>query len=270
MSPAKRGPHCPTAPPESPGSAMLDVIETIRTTRAMRRYSDEPVTDDEIWSCLRAAVQAPSGGNLQPWRFLVVRDPEIKSQLGDVYRRAYDRYEPALLASLPEFPNEAAREAFDRTRRASRHLAEHLGDAQALVLFLMPRIDLTLTDDEGPLDIGTLHASVYPAVQNFMVAARSLGIGIKAGRDVRGEPDGQHGRHHRGGEGAVSNVVDAPGFCGLHRFSGVRVPRILARLARWRSYAVTRSRIRPGQSVMIPSAPRERRSRATAGSLTVQ
>jgi hypothetical protein len=119
----------------------------------------------------------PSGGNLQPWRFLVVRDPEIKSQLGDVYRRAYDRYEPALLASMPEFPNEAAREAFERTRRASRHLAEHLGDAQALVLFLMPRIDLTLTDDEGPLDIGTLHASVYPAVQNFMVAARSLGIG---------------------------------------------------------------------------------------------
>jgi nitroreductase len=156
---------------------MLDVIETIRTTRAMRRYSDEPVTDDEIWSCLRAAVQAPSGGNLQPWRFLVVRDPEIKSQLGDVYRRAYDRYEPALLASLPEFPNDAARDAFERTRRASRHLAEHLGEAQALVLFLMPRIDLTLTDAEGPLDIGTLHASVYPAVQNFMVAARSLGIG---------------------------------------------------------------------------------------------
>jgi nitroreductase len=155
----------------------MDVIETIRTTRAMRRYGDEPVSDDEIWSCLRAAVQAPSGGNLQPWRFLVVRDPEIRSRLGDVYRRAYDRYEPALLASLPEFPNDAARDAFERTRRASRHLAEHLGDAQALVLFLMPRIDLTLSDAEGPLDIGTLHASVYPAVQNFMVAARSLGIG---------------------------------------------------------------------------------------------
>jgi nitroreductase len=178
----------------------MDVIEAIRTTRAMRRYSDEPVSDDEIWSCLRAAVQAPSGGNLQPWRFLVVRDAGLKDRLGDVYRRAYDRYEPALLASLPEFPNDAARDAFERTRRASRHLAEHLGDAQALVLFLMPRIDLTLEDAEGPLDIGTLQASVYPAVQNFMLAARALGIGTALttvyriyqddARSVCGIPDG--------------------------------------------------------------------------------
>lgn len=152
----------------------MDVIEAIHTTRAMRRYSDEPVADEEIWSCLRAAVQAPSGGNLQPWRFLVVRNVGLKAELGGIYRRAYDRYERSLLASLPD---PGADEAFGRMLRASRHLAEHLGSAQALVLFLMPRIDLTLHDEEGPLDIGTLHASVYPAVQNFMLAARSLGIG---------------------------------------------------------------------------------------------
>ena len=155
----------------------MDAIEAIRTTRAMRRYTDEAVSDEEIWTCLRAAMQGPSGGNLQPWRFLVVRDPDTKQRIGELYRLAYDRYEKALLASLPPFPDDAARTGFERTRRASRHLAEHLGEAQALVLVLAARIDLTLRDAEGPLDIGTIWASVYPAVQNLMVAARSLGIG---------------------------------------------------------------------------------------------
>ena len=61
--------------------------------------------------------------------------------------------------------------------RASRHLAEHLADAPALVLVLMPAISMTLHDAAGPLDVGTPYASVYPAVQNLMLAARGLGIG---------------------------------------------------------------------------------------------
>jgi nitroreductase len=67
----------------------LGLLEGIMTTRAMRRYTDEPVTDDEIWTCLRAAVQAPSGGNIQPYQFLVVRDTELKQRLGAVYLRAW-------------------------------------------------------------------------------------------------------------------------------------------------------------------------------------
>ena len=53
----------------------IGLLDGIMTTRAMRRYTDEPVTDDEIWTCLRAAVQAPSGGNIQPYQFVVIRDP---------------------------------------------------------------------------------------------------------------------------------------------------------------------------------------------------
>jgi nitroreductase len=155
----------------------MDAIEALMTTRAIRRFGDAPVTDEEIWTCLRAAVQAPSGGNLQPWRFLVVRDPEQRARVAEVYRRSYARYEPALLASLPPFPDDASRERFARMLRSSRHLAEHLSEAPALVLVLAARVDLTLHDAEGPLDIGTVHASVYPAVQNLMVAARALGIG---------------------------------------------------------------------------------------------
>jgi len=155
----------------------LDVLAAINTTRAVRRFTSEPVTDAEIMACIRAATQGPSGGNIQPWQFLVVTDAAMKQALGDVYRRAYSRYEPALLGSLPAFRSPDHKASFERMMRASRHLAEHLGDAAALVLFLMPDISMTLQDAAGTLDVGTPFASVYPAVQNFMLAARGLGIG---------------------------------------------------------------------------------------------
>jgi len=155
----------------------MDVFEAIDTTRAVRRFSAAPVTDDEILTCIRAAAQGPSGGNIQPWQFLAVTEPAVKRALGDLYRRAYDRYEPALLAARPPFRSDEERASFERMAAASRHLADHLGEAPALVLFLMPNISMTLQDAQGPLDVGTPFASIYPAVQNFMLAARALGIG---------------------------------------------------------------------------------------------
>lgn len=155
----------------------MDVFEAIETTRAVRRYADTPVTDDEIARCIQAAVHGPSGGNIQPWQFLAVTDPEVKRAIGAVYRRAYARYEPAVLKVRQPLKSPEDEAAFQRTLAASRHLAEHMGDAPALVLVLMPNISMTLEDAEGPLDVGTPFASVYPAVQNFMLAARGLGIG---------------------------------------------------------------------------------------------
>jgi nitroreductase len=156
----------------------MDLLEGIMTTRAIRRYTDDPVTDDEIWACLRAAVQAPSGGNIQPYQFLVVRDAGTKARLAAVYRRAWRRYSAAVAAATGDrFPSDAARAAWQRNVDASDHLAEHLGEAQALVLFLMPDIEMTVADDEGVMDVGPTYASVYPAVQNFVLAARAQGIG---------------------------------------------------------------------------------------------
>ena len=57
-----------------------ETIESIMTTRAMRRYTDEAVTDDHIRTCLRAAQQAPSGGNVQPQQYVVVTDPRLWSR----------------------------------------------------------------------------------------------------------------------------------------------------------------------------------------------
>ena len=156
----------------------MDLYEAILTTRAIRRFTDEPVTDDEILTCLRAAVQAPSGGNIQPWQFLVRH--RRRHEAGD--RRPL----PPRLRPLRAGAAGCAAAVPRRRRRgrvhahrsqSSRHLAEHLGEAPALVLFLMPDISMTLHDDDGPLDVGTPYASVYPAVQNFMLAARGLGIG---------------------------------------------------------------------------------------------
>lgn len=152
------------------------VIDAIMTTRAMRRFSDRPVADADIETCLRAAQQAPSGGNVQPQQYVVVTDAAKRAQVGVLYRRAFDRYERSL--PTPEsFASEAQAGAWRRTRDASRHLADHLGEVPAMVIFLQPRIPWEPSDGDGPMDIGRLDASVYPAVQNFCVAARALGLG---------------------------------------------------------------------------------------------
>jgi nitroreductase len=163
---------------------VMDALDAIMTTRAMRRYSSAPVSQADIETCLRAAQQAPSGGNVQPQQYVVVQDPELRTAVGELYRRAYDRYE----RSLPEpatFPDEDQAASWRRTRDASRHLADHLGEVPVIVVFLQPLIPWSPSDDEGPMDIGRLDASVYPAVQNFCVAARSLGLGTALTTVVR-------------------------------------------------------------------------------------
>ncbi len=152
------------------------VVDAILTTRAIRRFSDRAVDDADIATCLRAAQQAPSGGNVQPQQYVVVTDATMRATVGDFYRRAFDRYEKSLPAPA-SFADEQQAAAWRRTRDASRHLADHLGDVPAIVLFLQPLIPWAPSDADGPMDIGRLDASVYPAVQNFCVAARALGLG---------------------------------------------------------------------------------------------
>ncbi len=154
----------------------MDALQAIMTTRAIRRFTTDPVSDADIETCLRAAQQAPSGGNVQPQQYVVLTDPEVKATVGAIYQRAYHRYEAAL-PEPTEFEDEDKAAAWRRTRDASRHLADHLGDVPVLVLFLQPIIPWGADDADGHMDIGRLDASVYPAVQNFCLAARSLGLG---------------------------------------------------------------------------------------------
>ena len=85
------------------GDRFMQLYDALMTTRAMRRYTDEPVTDDEIVHCLQAAQQAPSGGNVQPWQYLVVTDPSAAGRArralpnGVRPLRAHARRDPAAL-----------------------------------------------------------------------------------------------------------------------------------------------------------------------------
>ncbi|MDX8030718.1 nitroreductase family protein [Lentzea sp. BCCO 10_0856] len=143
----------------------MDALEAIMTTRAIRRFTDEPVADEDLWTCLRAAQQAPSGGNVQPTRYLVVTDPDLRAEVGKLYRSAFTRY--------TEVAPERTDAAGVRIERSANHLAEHLATVPVIVFFLMPRLPSLV---QG-IDIGPVHASVYPAVQNFCLAARALGLG---------------------------------------------------------------------------------------------
>ena len=69
----------------------MDLFEAIGTQRAMRRLKDDPVTDEDVWKILDAATKAPSGGNSQPWNFIVVRDAETKGKLGEYYLDAWNK-----------------------------------------------------------------------------------------------------------------------------------------------------------------------------------
>jgi nitroreductase len=179
----------------------MDLYDGLMTTRAMRRFSAEPVSTGDVERILRAAQQGPSGGNIQPWQFVVVTAPVERAWLGELYARAYARYEAALLDGLPEFRSDDDRLAWERTLRASRHLAAHLGEVPVLVLVCMPDISMTVHDGAGEMDVGTPYASVYPAVQNLLLAARSMGLGGAITtvhrihhdevRDHFGIPDGQ-------------------------------------------------------------------------------
>jgi nitroreductase len=155
----------------------VDLYEGLLTTRAMRRFTDEPVTDEQVLACLRAAVQAPSGGNIQPYQFVVITDPSLREQVAALYLQAWERYAPAVAAITPPAKDEEAAQRHQRNVDASDDLARSLGRVPVHVLVLMPKISMIVTDDAGEMDVGPTYASVYPAVQNLILAARAQGLG---------------------------------------------------------------------------------------------
>lgn len=155
----------------------MELDDAIMTLRSMRRLTnDPPVTEEEIEHCLRAAVQAPSGGNVQPWQFVVLMDEDQRARVAEVYQRACARYLAAIDAARPPSDDEEAEKSWQRSVGLTQHLADNLAETP-IVLFVLTPYPNTLADDEGPIDIGGLEASIFPAVQNFLLAARGLGLG---------------------------------------------------------------------------------------------
>ena len=132
----------------------------------MRRLKPDPVPAALIRKTLEAGVSAPSGGNMQRWRFLVVRDPEIKKMVGAYYKRTWDEVvSPRYRAGEPA--PATSRERFERMLDTAQYLADHIHEAPVWIIPCM----------QGANPTRTAGSSIYPAVQNMLLAARALGLG---------------------------------------------------------------------------------------------
>jgi nitroreductase len=143
-----------------------DLFEIIRSTRSMRRLKPDPVPNELIRKILEAGTCAPSGGNMQRWRFLVIRDAEIKRTVGAFYKRGWDEQVAPRYQSGQPAPG-MSRERFLRLLDAAEHLAAHIHEAP---VWIVPCL-------EGGTPTRTSGSSIYPAVQNMLLAARALGLG---------------------------------------------------------------------------------------------
>ncbi|MBI4242017.1 MAG: nitroreductase family protein [Candidatus Rokubacteria bacterium] len=145
----------------------MDLFEAIHTQRAIRRLKPDPIPDSVIRQLLEAAICAPSGGNRQGWVFIVIRDPDVKARLAELYREGFQE-----LLKIPYYRDAGSAppdSAAGKMLASAHHLAEHLQEAPILILACLKT--------EGTTPGITMGSSIYPAVQNILLAARGLGIG---------------------------------------------------------------------------------------------
>jgi len=172
---------------------MQDVFDIIHTTRAMRRLKPDPVPDDLVRKILEAGVAAANGGNSQRWRFLVIKDTAVKKAVQVWYKKAFDEVVGPRYANSPPPPGISA-EKYARQHHAVEHLTEHFHEAPVWIVACLDEGKNTPTRTSG--------ASIYPAVQNMLLAARALGLGstlttrhllyAKEAEAALGLPEGVH------------------------------------------------------------------------------
>lgn len=137
----------------------MSLGEAMFSQRAIRRFKPDPIPEEDINAALEAATKAPNGSNLQPWRFMVIRDAELKQKFAGLYHEAWwakRRDQGIFPEDIP--PGKG-------TIQSARRLADEIGDAPVIVLVCATS-----------RDVGAM-ASVIPAAQNLLLAARAQGIG---------------------------------------------------------------------------------------------
>jgi nitroreductase len=153
--------------------AEADLFNVMYSTRSMRKLKTDPVPDATIYQILEAGTRAPSGTNTQNWRFLVVKDPAVKKKVQEIYLKGWSEAR-AMYNNRPG-PEHMAKEKFGRLLDAATHLAEDLAEAPVLIFAclkeraLPPQLAARLARMAG--------SSIYPAVQNMLLACRALGLG---------------------------------------------------------------------------------------------
>jgi nitroreductase len=153
----------------------LTIDELLTTTRSVRKLLDftKPVPRHIIEACIATAQQAPSGGNLQTWGFVVVTEPQKRAALADLYRKGYETFVTTPVAEAMGYGNPNASVEQQRVLASIEYLVDNLAQAPVLVIpCISPRL--------GELPTVLQHAmsgSVMPAAWNFMLAARARGLG---------------------------------------------------------------------------------------------
>ena len=155
----------------------MDVFELMRTQRSVKHFKPDPVSDDDIRTILTAATWAPNGTNAQPWEFIVIKDPDLKKKISDIYREG--------LRFLLDHPRrqghkEPDKRTFHKTMmRKSRYLRDHLEESPVLMVVAMnqEKDNLPRYGVLKAIRAEATYTSIMPCIQNLMPAARSLGLG---------------------------------------------------------------------------------------------
>ena len=145
----------------------MDFFEVVHTQRAIRKFKPDPVPQEALWRMIDAAIRAPSGGNTQPWSFLVVTDPARRKVISDAVAAGNTDAEERRAEAM----------GFDPTRRRMRlgsiAFRENVAAAPCLIIPCL----VSPTSPTSDMDSLFAGSSIYGAVQNMMLAARALGLG---------------------------------------------------------------------------------------------
>jgi nitroreductase len=165
----------------------LDLLTTLRSTGAVRDYTDEPVSDEVLARVLDTARFAPNGGNRQGWRVIVVKDQKARTALKDLYLSGWYDYMALASAGLTPWSPTTDRDEenaalanahqFAEAGAAAPGFAEQLDTAPALLLVLADLGVLATVDRDLPRYTMVGGASIYPFVWSLLLAARAEGLG---------------------------------------------------------------------------------------------
>jgi nitroreductase len=164
----------------------IGLFDARYSARARRRLKPDPVPDEIITKILDAAIRAPSAGNSQHWVFIVVRDPEQRQKLALIYRKASDIAK--VIYRARGRPAHMTEEQYQRMMSSGAYLWEHMGEAPVLLVPCLydrpapPRDTLApavqaVYEEELVYTDRIRGASIYPAVQNIILACRAFGLG---------------------------------------------------------------------------------------------
>ena len=149
----------------------MPLREAMMTQRAVRRVLPDPVDDAIVLKCIELALRAPTGSNGQNWEFVVVRDPGVKDQFARRYRQAWSLY-GAIGRRVT-----AGDESMQKILRAVQWQVEHFNEIPVLVVPCLRggmRLPYMPTPFVGE---SSFFGSIYPSVQNLLLAARAMGLG---------------------------------------------------------------------------------------------